>query len=129
MSNYFNHKINEVIKETCRELRKESTPAEKKIWKCLRNKLLENRKFYRQYPIMYEGNVKDSFFIADFFCFEEKLIIELDGKIHNYTKKYDEERTNILNNLGYKVIRFENDEVMNNLQEVLKVIKMHFNYK
>lgn len=126
MSVYYNNRLNEVVKDTCRELRKKSTPAEQRLWNYLRNRLLLNRKFYRQYPICYETDNKDSFYVADFFCFDEKLIIELDGEIHKYTAVEDVERTKILNKLGYNVIRFSNDEIFGNINKVLNKIEMNF---
>ena len=64
--------------------------------------------------------------MPDFYCESEKLAIELDGEIHKFTKKHDENRDETLNELGIKVIRFKNEEVTNNLQYVLKTIKNEF---
>ncbi|MCI0698296.1 endonuclease domain-containing protein [candidate division KSB1 bacterium] len=62
---------------------------------------------------------KETFFIADFFCHERKLVVEIDGKIHDYRKDHDELRTFIINMMGIEVIRFRNEEIENNLGEVL----------
>jgi very-short-patch-repair endonuclease len=107
--------LTEVAKVVCRDLRKKSTKAEKIFWESVRNKKLLDKKFYRQYPLFYDITGKESFFIADFNCHERKLIIELDGVIHKYRLKKDKEREEILNYLGLKIIRFRNDEVLNNL--------------
>jgi very-short-patch-repair endonuclease len=74
--------LREIAKIVCRDLRKRSTKAEQIIWEVVRNHKLDTKKFYRQYPIFYDITGKEPFFIADFFCFEEKLVIELDGATH-----------------------------------------------
>ena len=95
------------------KLRKEPTPAERKLWSRIRNDQL-GVTFRRQHAV---GN-----YIPDFCCPKAKLIIELDGSQHLEQEKYDEERTNYFQSLGYKVIRFWNSEVMNNMESVLLVI-------
>lgn len=95
------------------ELRKELTPAERKLWAYLRGNKFGNN-FRRQHAI---GN-----YIADFCCPKEKLIIELDGSHHIDQHEYDNERTLFLESKGYKVIRFWNNDVLNNIEAVLKVI-------
>ncbi len=99
-----------------RGLRKSMTDAEALLWEKLRNKKLMGYKFRRQHPI--------AGFIADFYCHEAKLIIELDGSIHHLSEhqEYDEGRTIELEDSGLKVVRFTNDEVINNTQEVLNQI-------
>ena len=92
------------------ELRKELTPAERKLWSLIRNDQL-GVNFRRQHAV---GN-----YIPDFVCVQKKLIIELDGSQHLEQEGYDEERTKYLNSLGYKVIRFWNNDVMKNLQGVI----------
>ena len=119
-------KLAEIAKVVCRELRKNSTKAEKIFWESVRNKNFCSKKIYRQYPIFHDITGKETFFVADFYCYEEKLIIELDGEYHQYRLKEDKERTEILNYLGLRVIRFSNDEVINNLTEVLNKIKNNF---
>ena len=100
-----------------RKLRRESTKAERLLWKHLRNKNIFGLKFRRQEQI---GD-----YIVDFACYEKKLIIELDGGHHNQdeTKMYDEIRQNWLSSQGFTVIRFWNSEVMRNIEGVLKVLK------
>ena len=116
-------KLVEIAKLVCRDLRKKSTEAEKIFWEAVRNQKFEGKKFYRQYAFFHDITGKETFFVADFFCFDEKLIIELDGNYHQYRLKEDEERTKILNHLGLKVIRFSNDEIINDLNGVLIKIK------
>jgi len=116
-------KLVAIAKVICRELRKNSTEAEKKFWDAVRNKKLNGKKFYRQYPFFHDITGKETFFIADFFCYEEKLIIELDGKYHKYRLKEDKERIKILNHLGLRLIRFSNDDIMNDLNGVIIKVK------
>lgn len=116
-------KLFEVAKVVCRELRKNSTKAERIFWEVIRNKKFYGKKFYRQYPIFHDITGKETFFVVDFFCFDEKLIIELDGKYHQYRLQEDKERTKILDRLGLKLIRFSNEEITNNLEEVLFKLK------
>jgi len=87
-----------------KRLRKQSTPMEIKLWQMLRSRRFENLKFRRQCPI---GS-----YIVDFICIEKKLIIEIDGGQHSEPdeRAYDEKRTAYLNHLGYKVVRFWNNE-------------------
>ena len=118
--------LTEIAKLICRDLRKNSTKAEKILWNKLRNRKLDGKKFLRQHPIFYDLKSTESFFVADFYCFEEKLIIELDGHYHKYRLREDEERTEILNLLGLKVIRFSNEEVLYNVDEVLERIRKIF---
>lgn len=127
MSINIKRELIQVAKVICRELRKNSTPAENILWQAIRNRKLDEKKFLRQHPIFYEITGKESFFVSDFYCHEEKLIIELDGPYHKYRLKEDELRTEILNYLGLGVMRFRNDEVIKDLKSVLKEIKSGFN--
>jgi very-short-patch-repair endonuclease len=95
------------------KLRKESTPAERKLWSRIRNDQL-GFTFRRQHAI---GN-----YIPDFCSPQAKLIIELDGSQHLEQQEYDEERTAYLKSKGYQVLRFWNNDVMNNLESVLTVV-------
>jgi very-short-patch-repair endonuclease len=90
------------------------TPAEQLLWQALKGKQLNGLKFRRQHPL---GS-----FIADFFCAEHKLIIELDGAVHKQQTEYDDARTHKLEEFGYRVIRFRNQEVSANLDAVLERI-------
>ena len=100
--------------ERARKLRRESTPAERLLWSALRNCSFAGLKFRRQHPI--------GFYVADFCCQQEKLIIELDGDSHDFSEQKDNERTEVLNKEGYRVIRFSNADVLDNLEGVLKMI-------
>ncbi|HJS56333.1 MAG TPA: endonuclease domain-containing protein, partial [Chitinophagaceae bacterium] len=99
-----------------KELRQESTAAEKLLWNELRNRKLSGLKFRRQHPL--------DKFIVDFYCNEKKLAVELDGSIHdgNINKEYDEARTAMLAGLNITVLRFRNEEVIDCMKDVLRKI-------
>jgi len=103
--------------ERCRNLRRNQTEAEKKLWSVLRNRQLNGVKFRRQFPV---GG-----YIVDFYCPEYKLGIEADGRQHyqDEWKVRDELRTITLNNLGVEVIRFSDWEILNNIGGVYEVIQ------
>jgi len=113
---------NSVIIETARALRRKSTKGESVLWQELRNRKLKGAKFHRQYALKFIIDGCKRFFVADFYCAEHKLVIEIDGKIHERQHDYDEMRTFIMNTMGIKVIRFKNEEVENNLEDVLSQI-------
>ena len=94
-------------------LRKDLTPAERKLWSRIRNNQLEVN-FRRQHAI---GN-----YIPDFCSPKAKLVIELDGSQHLEQEEYDKERTELLEAQGYKVLRFWNNDVMNNIEGVILAI-------
>jgi 7-keto-8-aminopelargonate synthetase-like enzyme/very-short-patch-repair endonuclease len=102
------------LKTKARILRQNSTEVEKKLWQELRGSRLQNHKFRRQMPL---GN-----YIADFVCWDSKLIIELDGGQHSERQEYDKIRTEYLEGLNFKVIRFWNNEVNENMESVLQSI-------
>jgi very-short-patch-repair endonuclease len=118
--------LTEIAKSVCRELRKNPTKPEIILWESLRRIKNCGKKFLRQYPFFHDITGKVSFFVGDFYCHEEKLIVELDGKYHKYKLKEDEQRTRILNYLGLRVIRFKNENVINNIDYVLSEIKKCF---
>ena len=110
------------ITDRSRRLRKKSTDAERILWERIRSKRL-GIKFRRQHPVIFFENNKRHCFIADFVNLESKVIIELDGEIHNSQKEYDNLRDHSLDDLGYIVHRFSNKEIMSNLNVVLNKIK------
>jgi very-short-patch-repair endonuclease len=99
------------------DLRKSMTPAEKVLWERLRNRQVKGYRFRRQHPI------KD--FIVDFFCYDAMLVIEVDGSVHDEIRQSerDEQRTLILKRLGIKEVRITNQEVINNTDQVIKIIE------
>jgi very-short-patch-repair endonuclease len=102
------------ITTLARELRKNPTESEKELWRHLRKKQLGGYRFVRQKPFIYkEDNHRKYFFIGDFYCAKRKLVIELDGKIHEYQKYYDYHRDLVLQRLNLQTIRFKNEAVQN----------------
>lgn len=97
------------------ELRKEPTPAERKLWAYLRGDNLQGVNFRRQHAL---GN-----YIVDFVSIKRKLVIELDGSQHLEQEEYDTERTKFLQTMGYTVIRFWNHQIMNEMDNVIKAIE------
>ncbi len=97
-------------------LRKEETASEKLLWEKLRGNQIKGYKFRRQHPV--------NLFIADFYCHQLKLIIEVDGEYHLSKEQAisDQERTNILNANGLDVMRFKNEEVLNDIVSVMSKI-------
>jgi ATP-dependent helicase HrpA len=99
------------LKTRSRELRKNMTRAEVRLWiEVLQKRQLLGYKFLRQKPI--------ENYIVDFYCQELKLVIEVDGSQHVKNREYDEIRTKVINSHGIKVIRYWNNEVMSNLEGV-----------
>ncbi len=76
------------------------------------------------FSCLYETIHYESFFIADFFCLDKRIVIEIDGKIHLKTAKQDANRTDILNNLGLDVVRIKNEEIENNIDKVLRNLSL-----
>ena len=103
------------------KLRKVPTPAEKKLWAYLRGDKLNGVNFRRQHAI---GN-----FIPDFVSIKKKLIVELDGSQHLEQAEYDVERRRYFESQGYKVIRFWNNQVENDIAGVLHAIEVALNEK
>lgn len=111
-----------VIKKHARELRNCMTDSEKLLWEQLRNRKLSGYKFLRQHPIVYKADYKGlNYFIADFYCNEKKVVIELDGMIHQDTQEYDEFRDIEMKELGINVLRIKNED-LENIDEVLQKI-------
>ena len=100
-----------------KELRKEMTEAETILWNELKNRKLNGFKFRRQHPL--------HLYVADFYCHEKRLVIEVDGGIHNKRKvfEHDQNRSAELDRLGIRVIRVSNEEVILSIQDVINKIK------
>ena len=112
-----------VIKKYGRELRTNMTDSEKLLWKHLRNRQFSGYKFLRQHPIVYKADYKGlNYFIADFYCDEKKMAIELDGPIHQYTGEYDQFRDFELKEKGIQVLRLNNEDLIN-IEEALQKIR------
>jgi len=107
------------ILQRASDLRKNMTEAEKYLWEKIRSKQLGNFIFRRQHPI--------HCFIADFYCHKAKLVIEIDGSVHLHESQNerDNERNKIMHDFGLTVLRFTNNQVMRNINQVLAVISEH----
>ncbi|MCJ1805599.1 dihydropteroate synthase [Flavobacterium covae] len=109
------------LKESAKTMRNNPTEAEKMLWNVLSDKGVGGFKFIRQYII---GE-----YIVDFVCLEKQLVIEVDGAVHNNKEQieHDRFRTEWLESKGFKVIRFKNDEVLNNLFQTIEIIGKELN--
>ncbi len=103
-------------RDRARALRKPGTPAERLLWQRLRNRQLNGAKFRRQHPMLP--------YFGDFFCLEARLVIELDGSQHGEQagREADKHRTEVLEREGCRVLRFWNEEVLDNIDGVLETI-------
>ncbi len=115
-----------VARAVARDLRKKQTPAEVILWTALRNRRFLGVKFLRQYQILVEYRDRKTFFVADFYCAESKLIVEVDGGIHERQREKDAERDALLLEYGYRVLRLKNAEVELDLETALKRIASEF---
>lgn len=109
------------MREITRNLRKKQTESEKIFWDVVRNRKL-GIKFVRQFALCFTYQGQKRFFIADFFCHEKKLIVEIDGGIHENQKDYDNLRTYIINQLNIKVVRFKNEE-LHDVERIKNILK------
>jgi very-short-patch-repair endonuclease len=105
----------EASHETARKLRREQTPAEQLLWRHLRTKRMSNVKFRRQHPI--------GPYFVDFCSIQRKLIVEVDGGQQADQSAEHEVRSSFLKSYGYRVLRFWNDQVLKNTDEVLDEIE------
>jgi len=111
--------LKEKMITVARDLRKEQTRSEQILWKALKNRSFNGKKFRRQQPI--------GPFVVDFLCPETKLIIEIDGDIHITQIKADRQRQKLLESLGFYFLRIKSDEVENDLSSVLSRISLFIN--
>ncbi len=113
-SRYRHGLLDGIARERAREMRREATVAERKLWSHMRRKSIGGVRFRRQYPLF--G------FIADFYCAEARIVVELDGDSHAEREDYDRWRSRELNRRGYRVVRFLNQEVIENIEGVIEKI-------
>jgi len=104
------------LKEIRQKLRRSMTIAEKKLWYRINRKQLDGFKFRRQHPFAKR-------FILDFYCPETGLSIEVDGGVHKLQRQRDEARQEMVEASGIKMIRFKNEEVLNNIDDVIERIR------
>lgn len=107
-------KVSPEMLERAKKLRREMTPAEKILWKHLKANRLNGLHFRRQQIV--HG------YYPDFYCHQHELIVEVDGGIHDSQKEYDAEREEYLKSLGFRIIRFTNEEIKKDLKGVLQRI-------
>jgi very-short-patch-repair endonuclease len=107
------------ITAIARGLRKSQTETEKILWDKLRNRKFLDKKFLRQHPIRFHIEDSERFFIADFFCYDHKLVIEVDGDIHSKQKNYDQYRDLIIQKLGFRVVRVTNSMIKEDIDYFL----------
>ena len=107
-------KLSEEMLARAKELRREMTPAERILWKRLKANRLNGLHFRRQQVV--HG------YFPDFYCHQHELIVEVDGDIHEFQQEYDTEREEYLVSLGFRIIRFTNEELQKNLKGVLQKI-------
>jgi very-short-patch-repair endonuclease len=103
--------------QRAQELRQQQTHTEQLLWNHLRNRQLCNAKFRRQHNI--------DRFITDFYCHSAALVIEVDGEIHDHQKERDSDRDASMQSQGLTVLRFTNEEVLNDIDSVLKRIAQY----
>ncbi len=111
------HKVKPYLLKNSRDLRKFGTDAEQWLWQKLRNRQMNGYKFCRQIPI--------DKYIVDFLCKERRLVIELDGSQHFLQKGYDQQRSDYLASKGYRIVRYWNNQVLQEGEAVLEDILQH----
>ena len=105
------------ITNVAKTLRKNTTRSERLLWKNLRAKQMQGIKFRRQEPIGH--------YVVDFVCFEKQVMVEVDGSQHMAEAARDKERERWLEEQGFRILRFWNNEVLRNLQGVLEIIRLN----
>jgi very-short-patch-repair endonuclease len=111
--------LKQKMTEVAREFRKKPTASEDFLWQAIRSRRLDGRKFRRQQPI--------GAFVVDFFCGSERLIVEVDGRIHESQQERDRQRQELLESLNLKVLRVTSKQVETDLNSVLIIIQESFN--
>ncbi len=115
-----NRPYSSALKKKARVLRNEMTPAEKIFWHAVKAKRFNAYKFRRQYPV--------GPYLVDFMCFKSKLFVEIDGG-HHCESKRDEARTKFINAQGFEVLRFWNNEVLENIDGVLRALSLTLSHR
>src|SRR3954470_1863155 len=103
-------------REAARDLRRRATPSEQSLWEALRHHRLDGKQFRRQHTV--------GPFFVDFVCPRDRLVVEIDGEIHDQQREYDAERDEYLASIGYTVLRFTVDQVIGNMEGVLAEIRI-----
>jgi very-short-patch-repair endonuclease len=113
-------RVSHLTRDRAITLRHNPTAPQKLLWSILRGRQLDGLKFRRQHPI--------EPYIVDYYCADERLVVELDGQSHNESEGYDRQRSEFLAKLGLNVFRVTNDDVLNNLdgvaEGILRVVRL-----
>ncbi|MFN0156492.1 MAG: endonuclease domain-containing protein [Bacteroidota bacterium] len=112
-----------VAKTVARELRRNQTHGEALFWKAVRGRRFHGKKFLRQHPILVDVSGRETFYVADFYSAELKLVIEIDGKVHEYQKERDTLRITVIVDRGLKVVRFRNEALETDIDGVLRELE------
>lgn len=113
-----------ILKDQIKQLRRNQTEAEQIMWQAVRQFRTRGYAFRRQHPVCkVQVNEYFHYYIADFICLKAKLVIEIDGPIHDTQKEADLIRQIVIENHGYYVLRYSNDEVMHDLKRILEEIE------
>jgi very-short-patch-repair endonuclease len=117
-------KLSPVAVHLSRQLRRKSTKAEEIFWEQVRNRRFLGLKFRRQHPLLVDDNGRETFYIADFFCHEKQLVVEIDGDIHLRQKERDAVREKLLREYNLDIKRFRNAEIEEGIEQVMKELEI-----
>ena len=115
--------IRENAKRLCRDLRQRMTNAESIFWEAVRNRQFLGKRFLRQHPFFNEAAGSYRFYIVDFYCPEDRIIVELDGSSHDGREYEDKERTEIIEANSVRLVRFRNEDVERDIADVLRSLE------
>jgi very-short-patch-repair endonuclease len=110
--------LKQKMTEVARQFRKEPTTSEEILWQAIRGRKLDGRRFRRQQPI--------GVFVVDFYCSAEKLIVEVDGPIHELQREHDQQRQELLESLGLKMVRVTSKQVETDIDSALALIRQFY---
>lgn len=116
-------KLAPIAHDVSYQLREDSTNAEQRFWEQVRNRKFLCLKFRRQHPLFVDHYGRETFCVADFYCHEKRLVVELDGGIHKSQRQDDVERENLIRENGLRVKRFMNEEVEADIEKVMKELE------
>ncbi len=122
-------KLSPIALDTSRQLRRSMTKAEKIFWERVRNRKFLGLKFRRQHPLFVDDDGRETFLVPDFYCHEKKLIVELDGGIHDTQQERNAKREELIRQNGLRMKKFKNEEVGKDIEGVMieleKYVKLH----
>jgi very-short-patch-repair endonuclease len=110
--------LKQKMTEVARQFRKEPTTSEEILWQAIRGRKLDGRRFRRQQPI--------GVFVVDFYCSAEKLIVEVDGAIHELQREHDQQRQELLESLGLKMVKVTSKQVETDIDSALALIRQFY---